>query len=64
MQIAAEQLDAVYYAGDAQLEEVEEVPEERVDAHAVAEDYVGALGETGTVVSAELLPRRLFFLLL
>ena len=43
MQIAAEQLDAVYYAGDAQLEEVEEVPEKRVDAHAVAEYYVGAL---------------------
>lgn len=57
-------MDAVYDTGYSQLEEVEEVAEERVDAHSVAEDYVGALCQTGTVVSAQLLPRRLFFLLL
>ena len=42
MEVAAEELNAVHDAGYVEFEEVEEVAEERVYAHAVAEDYVGA----------------------
>ena len=43
MEVAAEELDAVHDTGYVEFEEVEEVAEERVYAHAVAEDYVSAL---------------------
>lgn len=64
MEVAAEELDAVHDAGYVEFEEVEEVAEERVYAHAVAENYVGALCETGAVVPAQFFPRRFFLLLL